>query len=66
MKIVLQNSSDEFFNWWIETVLDFIWWIQIILKKYINKTYKLDFSEDTNIDTYLKKLVELNVQINID
>lgn len=66
LKIVLQNSSDEFFNWWIETVLDFIWWIQTILKKYINRTYKLDFSEDTHIDTYLEKLVELDVKINFD
>lgn len=64
--VVSRNWKNEFFNWWIETVLDFILGIQTILKKYINKTYKLDFSEDTHIDTYLEKLVELDVKINFD
>ena len=40
--------------------------MQTILKKYINKTYKLNFDENIHIDKYLEKLVELDVKINFD
>ena len=64
--VVSNDGKNEFFEWWIDSVLSVIQEMQTILKKYINKTYKLDFSEDTHIDTYLKKLVELDVKINFD
>lgn len=66
LKIVLQEDWKDFFENWIDLVLEFIHWMQVNLKDYINKNYHLDFSEDTHLDKYLEKLVELNVKINFD
>ena len=64
--VVSNDWKNEFFVWWIDSVLSVIQEMQKILKAYINKNYHLDFSEDTHLDKYLEKLVELDVKINFD
>ena len=64
--IVSDDWKDEFFNRWIDSVLSVIQEMQKILKDYINETYNLNFSEDTHLDKYLERLVELDVKINFD
>lgn len=64
--VVSNDEENEFFVWWIDSVLSVIQEMQTILKRYINKTYKLNFDENIHIDKYLEKLVELDVKINFD
>lgn len=67
LNIVLSKNDIEkdFFKTWIDVVLDFIQWMQTNLKVYINNKYNLNFSLDTHIDEYLKKLVEMNIKVEI-